>query len=381
MEKLGLYIHIPFCRSKCSYCDFYSIVSSSDVINQYLKALIKELAYYSSRYKNKYIVDTIYIGGGTPSLLSPLQIEYLLRSIKQAFKITSKPEINIEVNPESLTQAHLKIFRECSINRISMGIQTFNNKILKVLNRKTDKKEIIEKIRMLRKNNFKNISYDLIFGLPHQDINQFKKDLEYAVEFEPGHLSLYSLILKQDTPVFQLYRKEKEIFMDDDEIADCYFYADRFLSGHKLNRYEISNFAIKKYECRHNLKYWHLQPYLGIGASAVSFINNLRWKNIDDARKYIDFVEMQEFSKQEKENINHIKKYNEKIMLRLRLKEGLNIKELDDQERRFLDQKREEIKFFKKLDYIKEDRGHLCLTVKGIMVSNSIISELMTEDG
>lgn len=380
MKKLGLYIHIPFCRSKCSYCDFYSIVSPPEIINRYLKALINEINYYSAKYKNAYIVDTIYIGGGTPSLLSPCQIGYLIENIQQNFKMISMPEISIEVNPESLCRDHLEIFHEFGINRISMGIQTFNDKILKAINRKTNKKEIIEKIQLVREYNFKNISFDLIFGLPYQDMEQLKKDLDYAVEFEPAHLSLYSLMLKKDSPVFKLYKEKNKIFMKDDEIADCYFYADNFLSQHKLERYEVSNFAGKGYECRHNLKYWHLQPYLGIGAAAVSFIDDFRWKNIEDVKKYIDFTKSQKFSYLEKEEINDLKKYNEKIMLRLRLKHGLRIKELDKWERRFLNQKKEEINFFKKLNYLKETKGQLCLTVKGIMVSNSIISELMIEE-
>ncbi len=380
MKKLGLYIHIPFCRSKCSYCDFYSIVSPPGVINQYLKALIKEINYYSIKYKNAFIVDTIYIGGGTPSLLSPCQIGDLIENIQQKFKVISRPEISIEVNPESLTRDHLKIFHECSINRISMGIQTFNDKILKTIDRRTNKKEIIEKIQLVKGCKFKNISFDLIFGLPYQDMKQLKEDLEYAVKFEPAHLSLYSLILKKGSPVFKLYKEKNRAFMEDDEIADCYFYADDFLSQYKLIRYEVSNFAEKGYECKHNLKYWYLQPYLGIGAAAVSFIDNFRWKNMEDVKKYINFIESKKSNDLEKEEINDIRKYNEKIMLRLRLKHGLNIKELDVQEKKFLTQKKKEIEFYKKLNYLEKHKNQLCLTVKGIMVSNSIISELMIEE-
>ncbi len=380
MKKLGLYIHIPFCRSKCSYCDFYSIVSSPKVINQYLKSLINEINYYSIKYKNAYIVDTIYIGGGTPSFLSPNQIVDLIENIQQKFKVIPKPEISIEVNPESLCLDHLKIFHECHINRISIGIQTFNDKILKIIDRKTNKKEIIEKIQLVKGKKFKNISFDLIFGLPYQNMKQLKKDLEYAVKFEPAHLSLYSLMLKKSSPVFKLYKEKNRAFMEDDEIADCYFYADNFLLQHKLIRYEVSNFAGRGYECRHNLKYWYLQPYLGIGAAAVSFIDDFRWKNIEDVKKYINLIESKKFDYLEKEEINDIKKYNEKIMLRLRLKHGLRIKGLDKLERRFLNQKKEEIKFFKKLDYLKESKGQLYLTVKGVMVSNSIISELMVDE-
>ena len=376
MKKLGIYIHIPFCRSKCAYCDFYSIVSSEHKIEQYLKALNKELAFYSSIYKKKYTIDTVYIGGGTPSILAPEQIEFLIENIKKTFVIIPKPEISIEVNPESLSEAHLKIFQKCGINRLSIGVQTFNNKILKTIKRRTDKAEIIKKIKLAGKY-FKKISLDLIIGLPYQDEALFKKDLENAVSFKPVHLSLYSLMLKKDLPLFQVYKEKKDIFLDDDQTADCYIYADKFLSAHKLKRYEISNFVNKGYECIHNLKYWLLQPYLGLGASAASFMDGRRWKNIDDVDKYIKHTVTGKFKEREFENINKIKHYNEKIMLSLRLKDGIDIKGLSRKEAEFLQQKEKEISNFKKMNYLKEKGGRLYLTVKGVMVSNSIISELL----
>ncbi len=379
VKKLGIYIHIPFCKSKCFYCDFYSIVSSENKIQEYLKALIKELKFYAKQLKDKYVIDSIYIGGGTPSLLKPFQIENLMRNLMDSFKIKNNCEISIEVNPESLTEEHLKVFKKCFINRISIGVQTFNNRILKAINRLTDKNEIIKKIHLVKKHGFNNISIDLIFGLPYQSFKDFKKDLKLSADFQVKHLSLYGLTLSKKTMLYDLYKKQPEIFPGDDQMAEFYKYAVRFLSHHKLRRYEISNFAGGNFKCRHNLKYWHYHPTLGLGASSVSTLNRQRWKNPENVDKYIVRMNTDKL-KIKKEKISDIQYYNEMIMLKLRLKQGLYINDLSEKERSLLNSKRETINEFKKLNLIKEKNGYLFLTIKGVLLSNKVISELMVEE-
>lgn len=379
VKKLGIYIHIPFCKSKCFYCDFYSIVSSEDKIREYLKALIKELKFYAEQLKDKYVIDSIYIGGGTPSLLKPFQIKDLMRNLMDSFKIENGCENSIEVNPESLTEEHLEVFKKNFINRISIGVQTFNNKILKAINRLTDKNEIIKKIHLVKKHGFNNISIDLIFGLPYQSFKDFKKDLKLSVDFQIKHLSLYGLTLNKKTVLYDLYKKQPEIFPDDDQMAEFYKYAVRFLLHHKLKRYEISNFARGNFKCRHNLKYWHYHPTLGLGTASVSTLNRYRWKNIEDIDKYIISMNTDKL-KIKKEKISDIQYYNEMIMLKLRLKSGLCMEDLSEKERDMLNSKKGTINEFKKLNLIRERNGHLFLTLKGTLLSNRVISELMIEE-
>ncbi len=377
--KLGLYIHIPFCKSKCSYCDFYSIKSSKDKINKYCDSLKQEIEFYSLQYKSRYIIDSIYIGGGTPSILNPDQLNDLLDHIKNSFLISDNCEYTVEVNPESVSLGHLNLFKKVGIDRISLGVQTFNNKILKILNRIADRTEIIKKISLIIEYGFKNLSLDLIFGLPYQDMEKFKEDLKTVISFNPAHLSLYSLIIDKSTPIYNIYLKDKSLFGDDDINSEFYIYANKFLLKNKYKRYEVSNFALKEYQCKHNLKYWNGHPYLGLGASSVSTINNLRWKNVPDVDKYIALCESELLNERDVERITKKKKYNEKIMLGLRLSKGIDIKNLDEYEKRVLSSKKSIINDFKKMNLLKKDNKRIYLSLKGVLFSNSIISELMID--
>ena len=370
-KELGLYIHIPFCKSKCTYCDFYSIIFDKDLIKKYLICLEKEIQFYAANYGKDFFLNTIYIGGGTPSILDAIQIDSLLNIVNKNFEVKKGAEITIEMNPESINQDHLLLFKNKIVNRLSLGIQSFNNYVLKTIKRLADKEKILSVIKQIQKYQIDNFSFDLIFGLPYQNFKIFKNDLKMAMDYFPPHLSLYSLMLNTDTPLYDFYLKNRNEFPLDNEIVRYYEYADNYLSKHKLLRYEISNFSHEGYESKHNLKYWLQKPYLGLGVSAVSTVNLERWKNPDDISSYFKTINMKKMPIKEK--LDNITFFNEKIMLNLRLTKGMKIGINGE---KFLLEKQELIDEMLKQKLIVFKDKYLCLTVKGIMVSNEIISQL-----
>lgn len=374
MKTLGLYIHIPFCRKKCAYCDFYSVVPEKQDIEQYLLNLQKEIKYYAELYQDKFVIDTIYVGGGTPSLLECVQVKNLFQFINGHFKLNKDCEKSIEVNPESVTDDLLSVYKDC-FNRISIGVQTFHDKILNTIGRLTDKKEIYNKLDLIKKY-YNNFSLDLIMGLPYQEPSVLKEDLIQAVSFDPKHLSLYSLTLNKKVPLYQIYKKLYNYFSSDEDLSEQYVMAEEFLKSKGLIRYEISNYALPSYESQHNLKYWMQKPYLGGGASAVSTIDMLRWKNPSDLKKYQELAD-NDFKKLDQEKLDPIKIYNEKMMLGLRLKDGVSIDSLNDKEKEYLKQKQKKIEEYIELDLMKKNEKRMYLTTKGALLSNHILSELM----
>jgi len=374
--EISLYIHIPFCKRKCNYCDFYSIVASENLISRYIDSLIQEMKIYSRKYDFK--INTIYIGGGTPSILNPEYIRIIVKNIRKYFKSIPEPEFTIEANPESVNKEFLETLKKCGVNRLSMGIQSFNDKLLKIAGRLASREIIDEKINLVKKMNFINWSADLIYGLPYQHLKDFEYDLDTIINYNPSHISLYALTIEKGTNFFSLYREKQEIFPSDDEVSEMYFLANEFLEKNKYYRYEISNFAPKGYECKHNLAYWNLRDYLGLGASAVSTINNTRWKNESDVNKYIKYLKENKLPLSNMTKLTKKEKIQEFIMLQLRLRKGLDLKILKQQyEIDLLKQKFSEIEEFIKAGLIKLQKNRIFLTIKGIIVSNSVISALI----
>ncbi|HEC91752.1 MAG TPA: radical SAM family heme chaperone HemW [Candidatus Atribacteria bacterium] len=374
--EISLYIHIPFCKRKCNYCDFYSIVASENLISRYIDSLIQEMKIYSRKYDFK--INTIYIGGGTPSILNPEYIRIIVKNIRKYFKSIPEPEFTIEANPESVNKEFLETLKKCGVNRLSMGIQSFNDKLLKIAGRLASREIIDEKINLVKKMNFINWSADLIYGLPYQHLKDFEYDLDTIINYNPSHISLYALTIEKGTNFFSLYREKQEIFPSDDEVSEMYFLANEFLEKNKYYRYEISNFAPKGYECKHNLAYWNLRDYLGLGASSVSTINSTRWKNVSDVNKYIKYLKENKLPLSNMTKLTKKEKIQEFIMLQLRLRKGLDLKILKQQyEIDLLKQKFSEIEEFIKAGLIKLQKNRIFLTIKGIIVSNSVISALI----
>ena len=321
----GIYFHIPFCKSRCSYCDFFSSVSESD-ISRIIESEIKEIE-LKKDYLNNETIETIYFGGGTPSFISEKHIEQLLNAVYENYKVCDNPEITIEVNPDDINLQKATTFFSLGINRVSMGTQSFIDEILKLLNRRHDSKQAIKSIEILKLAGFKNISIDLIYGIPGLSYKEWEKTIDIALKLDIQHISAYHLSFEKGTKIHKQL-KSKEIFALQDEVSvEQYNILCKKLNTNNFEHYEISNFSLFEYNSRHNSSYWEGKKYAGIGPSAHSFNDNSRQWNVSDINKYITGINTeQDYFTKEKLNLNE--KYNEYILTRLRTNKGVKDKEI-----------------------------------------------------
>ena len=399
MTATGLYIHIPFCKKKCDYCDFASIPmdGAADVnveaggrqpLHDYLIAINNELQSYSG-----FVPSTIFIGGGTPTILSDDQLIRLLEILTplcisplargrcpELLRGTEGVEFSIEGNPDSITSEKLKIFKQSDINRLSIGAQSFNDDELKTLGRIHNSKQITEAFENARNEGFDNINIDLIFGIPGQTLESWKRTLDIAIKLDPEHISCYGLQIEEGTPFYENYgsgceqkygRNNVPPLPDDDMQYNMYKHSIDFLTSRGYHHYEISNFAKPGYECKHNINYWKNGDYLGIGASAASHIGGKRWENLRNIKEYTDHVRaIHELPQSKSTSQTEI---TETILMNLRLLEGMN---LADFEKRFgtsfvsLYEDQLEDLISKGLAEIKS--GFLRMTEKGLYLGNEI---------
>ena len=278
MKNSTLYIHIPFCDHKCIYCDFYSIITS-DNVQSFLTALKKEIEYFSKLYSDDRIFTSIFFGGGTPSLMEPKYLKEILDHLRKYFPIDDNAEITMETNPGTVDKSKLKLFKDAGINRISIGIQSFDEKELNFLTRIHDKQTAIHTVYNAAEVGFENISVDLIFNLPNQTKEKWIENLETAIRLPIKHLSAYSLILERGTILNKLVLDKKVTMQDDDYDADLYETTIDFLVSNGFYQYEVSNFTKPGYECVHNNAYWRYRDYLSFGTSSHSFADGKRWWN------------------------------------------------------------------------------------------------------
>ena len=298
----ALYIHVPFCSSKCPYCDFYSIKYEQKRVDHYWAALFMELEEIYQKTENK-LLQTIYIGGGTPSLIDSNYLYLLLKKIKNKFNVTPTAEITIEVNPTSINEEKLIAFRRAGINRLSVGIQSFNDQYLNFLGRKSSRKRNIEVLKLINQY-FNNYSADLIFALPDQKLNQFRRDLKKLLDFNPPHISLYNLEIHPETEFYEKYNKGELKLPSEESDAEMYQLAQEILLKNNYQHYEISNFAKKGYRARHNYIYWLYQPYLALGPGASGFDGERRYQNPGDIDQYIEHYNSNKISFKEMNHIN-----------------------------------------------------------------------------
>ena len=372
---LGIYVHVPFCRSRCAYCDFCTQTDHSDkLIDGYLDAVcehIKEAGALAPNHK----VDTIYFGGGTPSFLGADALATILTAIRRSFDVDLNAEITFEANPDSISDHLLKRLRAEGFNRVSLGIQSDDDDMLERLNRPHNYAQAVNAYQRIRKAGFKNVSVDLIYGLPDQTVRQWLETLEHVLELMPEHISLYGLEVHPGTPIEE-YEKMGRI-PDDDAFADMYISAVRFLESRGFRQYEISNFARKGLHSRHNMKYWTGGEYLAFGPSGASDFAGSRFKLVSDLRAYINGIKVGGNVMEEVEEIPLRERAAEYIMTRLRTTAGLDPREY---EKLFLLP-------FKPLEEIFEQNegfnltaqnrnGSWRLTTRGFLVSNKIISDL-----
>src|SRR5690349_2876869 len=291
MQHPGVYIHIPFCRARCSYCDFATGMYEGDLANRYVRAIVKEIAHWRE-IESALDADTIYFGGGTPSLLSAEQIFRIVNAINSRFRIASAAEVTIEINPGELDLSKLRAFHDLGINRASFGAQTFDDKQLRQLGRTHNSEDIGRTFQHLRDAGFANINFDLIAGLPGQTLAGWGDNLEKALWLRPEHLSLYLLDVHEGTPLADQIRRGAQPKPDDDLAAEMYRLMVDRVCGAGYEHYEISNFCLRGFESRHNSKYWNGAPYYGFGCSAHSYDGaRRRWANERDTAKYVSLVE------------------------------------------------------------------------------------------
>lgn len=326
-NEIGIYIHIPFCLKKCYYCDFISYQNKDELIDKYIYALCNEIL-KNAEILSQYDVSTIYIGGGTPSYIDAKYIKEILEEIRNK-KVFREAEITIEVNPGTVTLEKLKEYKNCGINRLSIGLQSTQDNLLKTIGRIHNFEEFLETYKMARKVGFENINVDLMLGLPSQKISDLKESLEKVLELEPEHISVYSLIVEENTPIADKIEKNELILPEEETERNMYWYIKNTLELNGFHHYEISNFAKRGFESKHNLNCWNQQEYIGFGVAAHSYVDNVRYSNTENLEKYIDNIEQgtPENNKIIHEVQNENDKKKEFMLLGLRKIDGIKISE------------------------------------------------------
>lgn len=304
MKKLGLYIHIPFCVKKCNYCDFLSAPATKQVQMAYMETLQKEIEEKATEYTD-WSVDTVFIGGGTPTSVPYEAIVRIMDTVRAGFRIDEDCEITMECNPGTVTKEALEAYLAVGINRLSIGLQSADDELLKQLGRIHTYEQFLETFHWARKAGFKNINVDIMSGLPNQTLEQYEDTLKKLVELGVEHISAYSLIVEEGTPFYKLYEEDRLELPDENTEREMYYRTNAVLQEAGFERYEISNYAKKGYECRHNVRYWIRESYLGLGLGAASMIENSRYKNTEwldeylTENKYMEKTEVQKLSKEE----------------------------------------------------------------------------------
>ena len=377
IKPLGLYIHVPFCRSKCEYCDFYSLGGglNNESMELYLQAVLAHIKETSQRVVG-YAVDTVYFGGGTPSFFGASNLVRILAEIDRRFQLDKDAEITLEANPDSVTAESLAKLRRAGFNRISFGVQCDDDTKLKALGRVHTYKQAQLAVAQARRAGFQNVSIDLMFGLPNQSREQWMETLQHVMELKPDHISCYGLKVEPNTPLYGY--KDGANLPDDDAQADMYFYAVDMLENMGFQQYEISNFAKPGMECRHNLKYWTGQPYIGFGPAASSDFGGKRFTAAANLDQYITGVMEQGVILSECDTIPARERAGEYLMLRLRTSMGIEENEYVHTYLLPFEPLEALLAMYEKRDLaMKEENGRWRLTAKGFMVSNSIILQLL----
>lgn len=362
---IGLYVHIPFCAVKCPYCDFYSTNYTRNNENLYTAAVIRNTEQYGKLCSDR-IIDTIYFGGGTPSIISTDNLKKIIDSVFNNFNVDESAEISMEANPNTLNEKRCKEYLSAGINRLSVGIQSFNNEELINLGRKHTALQAENAVITAYNSGFENISCDLMLGIGKQNINTLQKTLEKAVSLPVKHISAYMLKIEENTPFNcdEIINK----LPDDETFSEMYLSAVETFENHGFMQYEISNFAKEGFESRHNLKYWKCEEYIGIGSSAHSYFNGKRYAVPSDLQKFIsDDIQTENITDEISGD------FSEKAMLALRLKSGLSLDECGEQKNSII--KKADMLIKNDLAYIEDNK--IILTPKGFLVSNQIIEYLV----
>lgn len=377
-KELSIYIHIPFCASKCSYCAFCSMVTNDETKSSYLSALLDEIKIRGKEVGGQYFVKTIYIGGGTPSVLPSGYIKNIISEVNKFFVVKNDAEITIEINPNSLNEEKVREYLSCGINRFSVGLQSSSEQTLKLLGRTHTVKDFERAIKMLKSAGATNISSDIIIGLPNEKQEDVNNSIELISSLGVHHISMYMLELAEGTKLEKVVNGGILALPKEEETIKTYYKASSLLKSLGYNRYELSNFSKPGYESRHNSCYWDRGEYLGLGLSAHSFLNGFRFANTNQLPAYISHINRRQIPLEFKDEITTIEAKEETIMLSLRKSSGLDLEAYKNEFGEDLIQEKnsELVDLVKEGFIILTNTGHLKLTEKGFMVINKIIEKL-----
>lgn len=386
MKEMELYIHVPFCIKKCAYCDFLSAPAGEEERQRYVETMIKEIQGYRKKYQ-EYCVTTIFVGGGTPSVLSGEQIKEVFNALRASFVIDTQAEITIEVNPGTVTEEKVEAWMQAGVNRISIGLQSVNDEELQMLGRMHTYKDFLNTYHLLRDKGFNNLNIDLISAIPGQTLESWKKTLSTVAELEPEHISAYSLIVEEGTPFYTIYGEggadgnlESMVQPLPDEETERFIYeeTETILQKYGYDRYEISNYAKPGYACRHNEGYWRRVNYLGVGLGASSLIENQRFRNFSTYDVYMDAIQNQKLFHEEVESLSVTDEMEEFMFLGLRMMSGISREVF---QKKF--GKKIETVYEKQIQQLKKDgliefvENRIRLTKRGIDISNYVFEQFL----
>ena len=376
-KELGLYVHIPFCVKKCGYCDFLSWCGTSEEKETYVQALLKEIESYRE-FARGYRVSTVFVGGGTPSVLEAGQMEGVLGNIQEVFELEKKPEITLEMNPGTVTEEKLQCYKENGVNRLSIGLQSVKNEKLEVLGRIHSYEEFLESYELARKAGFTNISVDLISSIPGQKLEEWKEELAALSALSPEHISVYQLIIEAETPFYEKYAEHEELLPDEEESREIYLWTGSFLKEQGYEQNKIPNNEKPGKESRHNLKYWERGDYLGLGLGAASMVRNIRMSNTKDMKTYLERCGQPKTMREDVQFLEEARQMEEFMFLGLRKTRGVSRKEF----RRIFGQEMDmvyEKALHKCLEngMLKEHKDRVYLSEEGVLLSNAVLSEFL----
>ncbi|EGT3615851.1 oxygen-independent coproporphyrinogen III oxidase [Clostridium perfringens] len=378
MGKISLYIHIPFCAQKCLYCDFPSFARKDHLRKAYIDALNKEIISFKEKHNNLEI-NTIFIGGGTPSVLEAKELEILLSEIVK-LNISKDVEFSMECNPGNLTEEKLNVMKKYGVNRISMGLQAKQDSLLKGLGRIHNYETFKENFLLAKKVGFNNINVDLMFGLPNQKVSEWEETLREIISLEPAHISAYSLIIEDGTAFYNLYESDKLKLPSEEEEREMYHLAKIILEENGFKQYEISNYSKEGMMCRHNLAYWNMDNWIGLGSAAASYVNGKRIKNISNVEDYIEAIN--EKKEAIEEVINNSQNDNMEEFMFMGLRKIKGIKESEFEERfnmNINDVYGEIINKYEDEKLLIKEEGRIYLSEKGIELSNIIMADFLLD--
>lgn len=381
MKPLEIYIHIPFCIKKCAYCDFLSFPADTDTKNRYVESLISEIR--SEKDRKDRIVSTVFFGGGTPSVLPQRQIAAVLETLRENYAFAKDAEISIECNPGTLSAEKLRVYREAGINRLSMGLQSADDAELRLLGRIHTYADFLQSFSLAREAGFSNINVDLMSGLPGQSVSNWISTLEKVLALRPEHISAYGLMIEEGTPFYAAYaedaarreRGEESVLLPSEEDERrMYHETGRILKERGYLRYEISNYALPGYECRHNIGYWRRAEYRGFGLGAASFLDGRRFADTEDPERYLrgDWAGVCQEALSREEQIE------ETMFLGLRMSSGVSSAHFEERFGETPEQiYGETLERLERQGLIAREEGRICLTERGIDISNYVLSEFL----